>query len=229
MKSVIHTPTNNIKESLDFYTSLQFKVISDKDPTVVTDGKAIIEINPDRFARAGLKLYKNTWRKEVAELEKTTAVTQLETGHLLSDASGVWIYLVEGSPGFEFEPKESSFAVPGKFAGLSLETTDLARSASIWTALGFTNSAGNTEAPYIACVSEDGLTVSVMKPLNCPHLFFNPSLTYFNGGQNLPVIEKIRKAGIPISEEITYFNKQGIVDNIIIRDPGGYGFFVFND
>ena len=29
--------------------------------------------------------------------------------------------------------------------------------------------------------------------------------------------------------KITQFNKEGIVDNVIIRDPGGYGFFIFND
>jgi len=54
-------------------------------------------------------------------------------------------------------------------------------------------------------------------------------LTYFNGKQNLEVIEKIRNNAIPITEEITHFNKEGIVDNIIIRDPGGYGFFIFSD
>jgi hypothetical protein len=54
-------------------------------------------------------------------------------------------------------------------------------------------------------------------------------MTYFNGGNNMAVIGKIRSARIPIAEEITHFNKEGIVDNIIIRDPGGYGFFVFND
>jgi len=54
-------------------------------------------------------------------------------------------------------------------------------------------------------------------------------LTYFNGKQNLKVIEQIRNNGISITEEITHFNKEGIVDNIIIRDPGGYGFFIFSD
>ena len=58
---------------------------------------------------------------------------------------------------------------------------------------------------------------------------YNPSLTYFNGGKNLPVIAAIREAGIPITEEITHFNEDGIVDNVILRDPGGYGFYIFND
>ena len=43
------------------------------------------------------------------------------------------------------------------------------------------------------------------------------------------LIQKIRDLKIPITEEITVFNDQGVVDNIIIRDPGGLGFFIFND
>ena len=54
-------------------------------------------------------------------------------------------------------------------------------------------------------------------------------MTYFNGQKNLAIIEEIRELNIPIAEEITYFNSEGTVDNIIIRDPGGYGFFIFND
>lgn len=77
--------------------------------------------------------------------------------------------------------------------------------------------------------ADDGFVISLMKPFSCPHLFFNPSMTYFNGKDNLAVIRKIREAGIPITQEITAFNTEGIADNVILRDPGGYGFFVFND
>jgi hypothetical protein len=68
-----------------------------------------------------------------------------------------------------------------------------------------------------------------MAPNACPHLFFNPSLTYFNGKNNLQIIENIRKSGVDITEEITVFNKEGIVDNVILRDNGGLGFFIFSD
>jgi len=68
-----------------------------------------------------------------------------------------------------------------------------------------------------------------MQPYSCPHLFFNPSMTFFNGKENLQIIERIRNLDIPITEEIREFNKEGIADNIIIRDPGGYGFFIFSD
>ena len=52
---------------------------------------------------------------------------------------------------------------------------------------------------------------------------------YFNGKNNLEIIEKIRSEGIEFTQEITEFNKEGIVDNVILRDPGGYGFFLFSD
>ena len=45
----------------------------------------------------------------------------------------------------------------------------------------------------------------------------------------MKIIEGIRKAGIDIEEDITAFNEKGIVDNIIIREPGGIGFFIFSD
>ena len=45
----------------------------------------------------------------------------------------------------------------------------------------------------------------------------------------MTIIEGVRTANIDITEEISHFNPDGIVDNIIIRDPGGLGFFIFSD
>ena len=117
-------------------------------------------------------------------------------------------------------------SVLGNNMGLSLETTDFEKSNQIWQAVGFKKS---DQQGWVVFKNEDGLIVSLMKPNNCPHLFFNPSLTCFNGAANPDIIQKIRDLDIPITEEITQFNKQGLVDKLILRDPGGYGFFVFND
>ncbi|MEP2668057.1 MAG: hypothetical protein ABJH04_03625 [Cyclobacteriaceae bacterium] len=229
MQSLIHTPTNGIKNSLAFYQKLEFNVVADKNRTLVTDGKALIEINPDRFARAGVKLYRQSWSKEVAQLKKLTTVHKIKEGYLLGDASNVWIYLVEGESKIKHKPAEASFSVLGNYAGLSLESLDIVRSVAIWKALGFETN-GSTDQGWVACKNEDELMVNIMNPLMCPHLFINPSLTYFNGKENNPkVIKKLRALKIPITEEITHFNDNGIVDNVIIRDPGGYGFFIFND
>ncbi|HCR54865.1 MAG TPA: hypothetical protein DIW27_10645 [Cytophagales bacterium] len=229
MQSLIHTPTNQIQNSLEFYQKLEFKVLPDKTRTLVTDGKAVIEINPDRFARAGVKLYRKSWSKELTQLKKLTNIHNISEGFLLSDASNVWIYLMEGESKVKHKPAKTSFSVLGNYAGLSLETLDMERSVAIWKALGFEIN-GSPGQGWVACKNEDELTVNIMNPLMCPHLFFNPSLTYFNGKENNPqVIKKIRSLNIPITEEITHFNDRGIVDNVIIRDPGGYGFFIFND
>ena len=227
--TILQTPTNHLPHSLDFYAKLGFQKIEDEHLTLVTDGIALIEINPDRFARAGVKLFQNDWTKTVAALTKETAVTTISNGYLLADPSGVWIYLLENIPDIADAKANHSGSVLGNCAGLSLETTDLAKSAKIWELLGFEKTMGDLNQGWVAFKNADDFGVSLMKPYSCPHLFFNPSLTYFNGRQNEAIIEKIRNLGIPITEEITYFNKKGEVDNIIIRDPGGFGFFIFND
>lgn len=233
MTTIIHTPTNKLENSISFYQQLKFEVLSEADPVVVTDGKAIVEINPDRYARAGVKCFKESWAEEVATLEKLTKVTPIDGGYVFSDPSGVWIYLMEqeweiATVGVTME--DPCFGIPGNFMGLSLETTDMDASAAIWQTLGFEKGMGSVEQGWVTYADAGGFGISLMKPLMCPHLFFNPSFTYFNGKENNPIIiDKIRALGIPIAEEITHFNKEGIVDNIIIRDPGGYGFFIFND
>lgn len=229
MKTIIHTPTNKSENSIEFYSRLKFKSIPSKDQTLFTDGQALIEVNPDRFARAGIKIYKPSWTKEISKLKKITAVINITGGYLLSDASGAWIYLMESESGVRYKKTENSFSLLGNFAGLSLETTDISRSAMLFEILGFEKKTGSAEQGWLSFVNEEGFGISIMKPLCCPHLFFNPSLTYFNGKENLSVIKKICLAEIPITEEITHFNKNNTVDNIIIRDPGGYGFFIFND
>ena len=47
-------------QSTDFYTRLGFRKVSDAIPVLFSEGKALVEINPDRFARAGIKLYKKS-------------------------------------------------------------------------------------------------------------------------------------------------------------------------
>jgi hypothetical protein len=228
MVITLQTPTNKIENSQSFYDRLGFKCINKENPIVYTDGKAVIEINTDRFARAGIRCYKDSWKEEIAKLKELTTVTAVEGGHVLSDASNVWIYLVDGAPAFTITLSGASYSVLGNYVGLSLETADFKRSERIYDILGFTLTSGGGDQPW-ASFSNNEFTISLMGPMSCPHLFFNPSMTYFNGGKNLPVVDKIRSLGIPITEEITLFNKEGLVDNIIIRDPGGYGFFVFND
>lgn len=229
MKTIIQTPTSRLKESVEFYKNLEFQIIPTEGLVTVTDGKVLIEINEDRYARPSIKLLNSSWKKTVSELEKLTEVITVKNGFLLSDASGVWIYLMEREELCYPEISDISPSILGDFGGFSLETIGIKSSIEIWELLGFTKYMGSVEQGWLSLKNEDEFTVSIMKPNNCPHLFFNPSLTYFNGEKNLEIIEKIRKLDIPITEEITYFNQEGVVDNIILRDPAGFGFFIFND
>ncbi|RLD24889.1 MAG: hypothetical protein DRI71_01175 [Bacteroidetes bacterium] len=229
MNSIIHTPTNKLAESLEFYSKLGFTKLPNTELELVSDGKVVIEINPDRFARAGIKLFSESWETIVEDVEQFANVLKIDNGYLLSDPSGIWIYLVESQEELGLDISGISPSVLGNNAGISLESTSINNSFHLWKLLGFTEQEGDIEQGWVTLRNSEGLVISLMKAQTCPHLFFNPSLTFFNGKNNLQIIKKIRSLKIPITEEITHFNKEGIVDNIIIRDPGGYGFFLFND
>ena len=228
MQSFIHTPTPDLERSLEFYTNLGFERLEHEKLILFTDGAAFIELNPARHARAGVRLYRDSWDSVKKELAEMTAILDKDDSLEMSDPSGVRVYLKTGAAPQVGERKDC-FSKLGKFAGISLETTDFVRSTQFWGKLGFNQECGGPEQGWATYTNDDKMTVSIMLAGACPHMAYNPSLTYFNGGKNLPVIAAIREAGIPITEEITHFNEDGIVDNVILRDPGGYGFYIFND
>jgi len=228
MNSIVQTVTPALNDSTDFYSKLDFEILSQGGRTFAIDSNVAIEINTDRYARSGLKLYQADWTEQLASLKEQTHVIAINGGHLLADPGNTWIYLMDGE-GPNIKPTTEASAL-GNYAGFSLEMVDLLKGIEIYKTLGFESTGGDASQGWIALKNADDLVVSLMQPNTCPHLFFNPSLTYFNGKEGNPkVIEKLRERGIHLSEEITHFNKEGIADNVIARDPGGFGFFVFND
>jgi len=228
MKAHIVTPTPLLQDSLRFYDKLGFSLTS-SETHLVTDGQVLIQIDPDRYARAGIVLHANDWTTLTNALPASTPNQKIEDGHLVHDPSGVRVILKQGEgPSTPFE--HGSKSVLGNFSGVSIEAADMESSVLFWKTLGFAVTMGDAAQGWVSLAAEGCPGISIMRTLMCPHLFFNPSLTYFNGKEGNPkVIAAVRKAGIPITEEITHFNKEGMVDNIIIRDPGGFGFFLFND
>ncbi len=227
MQTILQTPTPNLAQSLHFYQQLNFQVLPTSS-TIVTDGQVNILINPDRFARLGILIYREDWSTIVLALKKKYTILEQSNGYLLCDPSGVQVHLLHSEPPI-ISTKEVSFALTGQFAGVSIETADIAQSIDFWESIGYTIQSGSLDQGWLTFSNGSNVDISLMKLGSCPHLFFNPSLTYFNGTKNLGIIQQLKVLQVPITEEITHFNKEGIVDNIIIRDPGGLGFFLFND
>ncbi len=228
-QTVVHAATSDPEESARFYKKLNFELLSDDDAVIFTDGKALVEVNPDRYARNGIKLYGNDFSTIISRVEEVAELILAGDGFISSDPNGVRVYFSETEANINFKPKNESFGMTGNFAGLSIEAHDIDATVEFWEAVGFEKSQGDIEQGWATFSNGSSIDLSIMKPLMCPHLFFNPGMTYFNGGKNLTNIGLIREAGIPIIEEITHFNTDGVADNAIIRDPGGLGFFIFND
>lgn len=227
INSVIQTPTPNLEASKSYYQKLAFTQIDSDHGVFFSDGKVVVEINPERFARPGIKLFNSDWNKSLQNIQRFCKPHPIEGGHIVSDPSGTWIYLIDGN-GLSFK-NEAESSILGNYMGVSLEVVDMKAAHSFWQALGFETTMGSAEQGWLGMKDQHGTGISLMKPMSCPHLFYNPSLTYFNGKNNLDVIAKIRESGVLFIEEITQFNAEGVVDNVILRDPGGLGFFVFSD
>ena len=229
MKSIILTPTPSLDKSIAFYKKLRYHIFTSSDRTLVSDGKIIIEINESRISRPGIVLYKDSWSNEIPELNKLGKVVEKENQYITLDPNGVHVYLRPISDYHEYEIPGETNAIPGNFAGISIECMDFGKSLEFWSIFDYKVTMGGQESGWVSMSNDTDIGIGLMQYGSCPHLFFNPSYTYFNGSNNLNIIEEIRNTGIPLTEEITVFNDQGVVDNIIIRDPGGYGYFIFSD
>lgn len=229
MEFRVQTPTPRLEESRNYYTKLGFTELSKTNPILFSDGKVTIELDPSPYARPGLQLLKPSWKNLVASLQTDYPIYELDNGYLAGAPSGVWVYLIETAIGSDSTPDVATPSILGNYGGISIETIAMDTSTRFWKLLGFTNQTGAVSQGWITLTNASDVSISLMQPNSCPHRFTNPSLTYFNGKENLAIIEKIRAKGIPIAEEITFFNTEGIVDNIVLQDPGGLGCFVFND
>ncbi|MBD0400654.1 hypothetical protein [Flammeovirga sp. EKP202] len=228
MKTLIQTTFTSLEQTKLFYEKLNFQIHDYEDLLIANDGVIQISLTNKQFMRKGIVIYSDTLVEQIETVQNEFDVLENGDGYILSSPCGVWVYIYRGR-GKEFLLNSTPTSILGNYAGLSLESLNLDHSMQFWTELGFELQMGSVERGWLTMISRDGFILSIMQALNCPHQFFNPSLTYFNGKKNEEVIEKIRSQNITITEEITHFNKDGIVDNVILRDPMGLGFFVFND
>ena len=229
MQTYLQSPTPNLTASKEFYEKLNFQAFEHEGHPYYTDGHSKILINPDRSARAALVLEVDDVNKYKTNLSaKGLHFEESKDELLLTCPSGIYTRIKRLSGTLPVGSDQAS--VLGNAAGLTIESNNMQASADFYEALGFKITTGTAASGWVVMENEIGFSFSLLKSGMCPHLFFNPSISYFNGKEGNPkVIENIRKAGIPFTEEITHFNDQGIVDNVIVRDPGGLGFFVFND
>ncbi|MFN2260579.1 MAG: hypothetical protein ABR595_00745 [Psychroflexus sp.] len=227
MKIIIQTPTANLQKSIDFFTKLGFSKCESSIQNLFTDGRFYLQINPDKFARVGLKIFVDDLENVSKKLQKHTKLLDFENTKVFR-SHNTTIKLSDEKIELP-ELKNTNTSLLGNFAGLSLETLDMSSAFRLWNSLGFGLKMGDYDKAWMTLENNHGFCVSFMKLNTCPHLFINPSLTFFNGKNNFDLIQKIREKNISFAEEITHFNENNIVDNIILKDPGGLGIFMFND
>ena len=219
MSTTFVTPNPSLSDNPAWYKRLGFEIIEHAGKTFATDGQVLVEFGNSPYTRSGLKFYNQS--SPVGES------VDYEGGSFIQDPNGIRIYFENTELDLNMGSAQKS--ILGNYGGISIECHSFKTSLEFWKFLGFEATQGSEDAGWICLKNKDDFMVSLMKPMACPHLFINPSLTYFNGGNNPEIIDKVRELEIPVFEEINHFNPEGVVDNIILQDKGGAGIFVFND
>ncbi|MBB3697291.1 hypothetical protein KMW28_28255 [Flammeovirga yaeyamensis] len=221
----IQTITTSALQTPQFYQTLGYDIKEVENTKWAVSISSIIKIGEHQQDRLGLILFDAQASSLLSD--KGYKVYNNSVNDFVLSPSGVKIY-IHSTPVPSLENNNS--LVAGNCMGISLETPSMEDSVAFWEALGFSIAMGEINQGWVAMSHTSGSMISLMKAGMCPHQFFNPSLTFFNGKEGNPVvIDKIRKLNIDIAEEITFFSKVNEVDNIIIKDPAGIGFFIFND
>ena len=227
MQLFLQTCTPNIQLSKNYFSALDFELKDLEGYTIAYDQQMHIMIDHNRGGRKGLTLIKENWDKEIAKITPHLRVIQKENVYYFISPSGTR-FALRAEAKIDI-PVTQSKCMLGNYAGVSIETLDIESSMAVMQALGFEHNSGSMEQGWVGYTDQDQNVISLMAPFACPHLFMNPSGTFFNSGTNPKIIAEVRKKQIPIFEEITVFNSKSEVDNIIMQEPGGLGFFVFND
>ncbi|OHX64063.1 VOC family protein [Flammeovirga pacifica] len=221
----IQTITTEQLKSVDFYSSLNYEIVQNDHESWAVSSASQILIGNNKQDRLGLVLFDIN---ATSQLQKANyQVHSQEDSTVCIAPSGVKVF-IKNTPPPEFSSKND--LLPGQCMGISIETPSMEASIQFWETLGFQISMGEASQGWVAMSHANGTMISLMKYGMCPHQFFNPSLTFFNGKEGNPkIIQAIKDKNIPIAEEITHFNENNEVDNIILKDPAGIGFFIFND
>ena len=78
----------------------------------------------------------------------------------------------------------NSKSLLGNFGGVCIETLDVSKRYEFSNLIGFSSASKDFSRGWIEMRSEAGDSISHLQAQQCPHLFFNPSLIYFNGYRN---------------------------------------------
>ena len=206
MRLIVESPAPNLEKSLSYYKKIGFQSSAWKNGGLCQSKSVTIFLNPDPYSRPCLNLF--------GAPEEAIEVSP----------SGTWIKLEQENIDIPLVNKESLL---GNYGGVCIETLNLKTSFIYWQAKGFMGQL-EQNVNWCSLKNKNGDLISLLKAKSCPHLFTNPSLAFFNGSNNKTIIQQIKSLQFPITQEV-FFGEETTADNLILNDPGGVGFFIFND
>jgi len=215
--------TTNASAAEKFLDILGFRVIeSDETSTLLTDGNLYFDLRRSKQNTTMVSYCVNDIGNAVEMAQNLEIeIAEMSPHHVIMREPNGLLILLAG-PGVislrEFDRNPMSIA--GTLYEVSVETSDMERSIAWWQNVGFKV----LTRQQTWCTLDDGnLKIGLYEKGSCPHLFRNPSITYFEPDM-AERIATLKGRGLTFAQEEGEIGMKG---HAIAESPDGQYFFLF--
>lgn len=221
--------SKNIEKSLEFYTRLGFRIISRSDASPswarITDESIVLFFVEEADSFIGLTYFCENVNERVSILEDKGVVFSHKEGNdyklsqaILWNINKVGVAIVNAPPETVYIPSLKSKALCGRFAELSLQTTNFDEDLEKWVLLGFHVISARYEPVKSALLTDDLIMIGLHETNN----WQQPSFVYTQKDMGKS-IQKLIDNGLEPAFIIN--DNLGNIMNAGVMAPEGTGFF----
>jgi len=218
----ISLAVKNLDQSLKFYSSLGFKIITLEKTVkvpwaIISDGTLIFMLSQNEFPSPAVIYYTENFDPRIQTAQNFQIISndpQKPRTAIANDPNGIGFTLINLKSQYLPRKPVGLTVIPGSFKELSIPTSDLNASLDFWTRLGYKRQSGSGQAGDKILLSDNLLQIGFYTEA----VFPTPTLTYQKSDLSA-ALQDIQSAGVkimPIRSE-----SSGDLLELIFTSPDG--------
>jgi len=218
---IINIPVKKSTENIRLFNLLGFEMVN-KEYNVFSNGNTLLRFSDTATFEKGFFVYNDDIDVTVSDMEKKNVIFNCKSydGDVLLEAdlfdpNKVFVGY-KNTNNLTIDKVEQNNRV-GSFAGLGIETTDMAKTIDFWSKIGFNHIPENDRRDIYSEMILGDSKLLIYKKGVVKHLFHSPALVFKSNNLDL-IVEYLKSKGIVFRFESEY--DMTIQDAVIELDSG---------
>jgi len=218
---IINIPVKESVENIRLFNLLGFELVN-KEYNVFSNGDTLLRFSDTATFEKGFFVYNDDIDATVSDMESKKVIFNCKSydGDQLLEAD-----LFDPNKVFVGYKNTNNLAIDkieqnsdmGSFAGLGIETTDIAKTMDFWKKIGFNHIPENDRRDIYSEMVLDNNKLLIYKKGVVKHLFHSPALVFKSSNLD-SIVENLKSKGIVFRYESEY--DMTIQDAVIELDTG---------